>query len=204
LHRSAGADDANLAVGVVRPLIGAAGCPRCAGGGTGLGVTGLLALAQDTGHGLQHFIMVEGLGDVVDRAHLHRIHRRAEAGIAGHDQHGSALGELDQFGARGVWQAQVADDQVEAGDGVTVLGFLYRAGFADLILVALKQAAQGRADNGFVFDDKNMLHLYGLSTGSGAGYITTDVASTWRGKVTLMRVPRWRSGSAGLSIVICP
>ena len=55
-------------------------------------------------------------------------------------------------------QAQVADDQVERGNAEALLGFLHRAGFADLVLVTFKQATQGRADNGFVFDDQNVRH----------------------------------------------
>ena len=114
--------------------------------------------SENARHGLEHLVVVEGLGDVVHRAHLHRVDRRAQARVAGHDQDRGALGELDQLGTRGAGQAQVADDQVEAGDAVALLGFLDGAGFADLVLVAFKQAAQGRTDNGFVFDDENMWH----------------------------------------------
>ena len=102
--------------------------------------------------------MVERLGDVVHRAHLHRVHRRTQAGVAGHDQHRGALAQLDQLGARGAWQAQVTDNQVERGNAESLLGFLHRAGFADLVLITFKQASQGRADNGFVFDDQNVRH----------------------------------------------
>ncbi|MCY1466314.1 hypothetical protein D9M71_845960 [compost metagenome] len=102
--------------------------------------------------------MIERLGDVVHRAHFHRVHRGAQAGVTGHDQHRCTLAELDQFGTRCAGQAQVTDNQVEGRNAEAFLGFLHRAGLADLVLVALKQSAQRRADNGFVFDDQNMRH----------------------------------------------
>ncbi|MCY1466290.1 hypothetical protein D9M71_845680 [compost metagenome] len=79
--------------------------------------------------------MIERLGDVVHRAHFHRIDGRAQARVAGHDQHRCALAELDQFGTRGAGQAQVTDNQVEGGNAEALLCFLHRSGFADLILV---------------------------------------------------------------------
>ncbi len=210
LHGGAGADDADLAVGAFRGFLRAT-TPHAACGSGCRGGPGFLAVPQDAGDGLQHLVVVEGLGDVVDRTHLHRVHRRAQAGVAGHDQHRGAFGQFDQFGTRCAGQAQVADDQVEAGNAVAFLGFLYRARFADLVLVTFEQTAQGRADNGFVFDDKNMWHQFVLSAVTEvrsapavAVYIATDVASTCLGRVTRIRVPSWRSGSAGLSIVICP
>lgn len=138
--------------GLSEPL---AALPRGAARG---GAAGRLAVAQDAGHCLEHFVMVERLGDVVHRAHLHGVHCRAQAGVAGHDQHRGALAEFDQLSAGRPGQAQVADDQVERGNAEALLGFLHRAGFADLILIAFKQATQGRADNGFVFDDQNVRH----------------------------------------------
>ena len=163
LHGGAGADDADLAIGVIHHLLGIATACAATGGWRGCAL-GFLAVAQDASDCLQHLVVVEGLGDVIDCAHLHRVHRRAQAGVAGHDQHRRAFGQLDQFGARCAGQAQVTDDQVEGGNAVALLGFLYRASFADLVLIAFEQAAQGRADNGFVFDDKNMWHQFGLST----------------------------------------
>lgn len=119
-------------------------------------------IAEDTRHSLQHLVVIERFGDVIHRSHFHRIHRRAQAGVAGHDQHGRAFGQLDQLGTGSAWQTQVADDQIERGNAEALLSFLYRAGFADLVLVALEQSAQGGADNGFVFDDQNMGHQYSL------------------------------------------
>ncbi len=141
LHRWAGADDTDLAVtvtarGFVRRTTA---FRRAALGGSALAA---LAITQDAGHGLEHLVVVERFGDVVHRAHLHRVDRRAQAGVAGHDQHRGALAQLDQFGARRAGQAQVADDQVERGNAEALLGFLYRAGFADLVLIALQQATQ--------------------------------------------------------------
>ncbi|MNQ75336.1 hypothetical protein D3C85_901260 [compost metagenome] len=155
LHGRTVADDANLATRVGRRL---AALGRRTGARR-LGAAGLLTLAQDACHGLEHLVVVEGLGDVVDRAELHRVDRRAQAGVAGHDQHRRAAGQADQLGTRGAGQAQVAEHQVEAGDAVAFLGLLHRTGFADLVLVALEQAAQCGADDGFVFDDKNMWHV---------------------------------------------
>ncbi|MCY1431223.1 hypothetical protein D9M71_471860 [compost metagenome] len=160
LHGLARADDADFAIGrcraafVGRCSLAIAGAwlgRRCSSGG-------VLPVTQNTRYGLQHLVMVEGLGDVVHRAHFHRVDRRAQAGVAGHDQHRGALAELDQFGAWRAGQTQVADDQVEGGNAEAFLGFLHRAGFADLVLVPLKQATQGRADDGFVFDDQNVRH----------------------------------------------
>ncbi|MNF78791.1 hypothetical protein D3C84_609870 [compost metagenome] len=74
LHRWATADDADLAVGGVacaffRSTVAFAIDPLGGGGWR------RLAVAQDAGHGLEHFIMVERLGDVVHRTHLHGIDR---------------------------------------------------------------------------------------------------------------------------------
>ncbi len=56
-------------------------------------------IAQDARDGLEHFVVVKGFGDVIHRAHFHRVDCRAQAGVAGHDQHRRALAELDQLGA---------------------------------------------------------------------------------------------------------
>src|SRR5690606_28317361 len=117
------------------------------------------------------------------------------------DQHRRAFGQADQFGARGAGQAQVADDQVEAGNAEAFLGLLHGTGLAHLVLVALEQTAQGGADDGFVFDDENVGHGTGFSSTAQNGSL---VGVTWRGRVTRMRVPRWRCGSAGLSMAMWP
>ena len=121
-----------------------------------------LPIMKDAGDSLQHLVVVEGFGDVIHRPHFHRVHGGAQTGVAGHDQHRRAFGELDQLGTRCARQAQVADDEVETGNAEALLRFLHRAGFADLVLVAFEQAAQGGADDGFVFDDQNMGHQYSL------------------------------------------
>jgi len=159
LHGRARTDDADLAIGggTFVGWRGLAVGPRFGGRGR-RGCRRVLAVTQDARHGLKHFIVIEGFGDVVHRAHLHRVHRRSQAGVAGHDQHRRALAKLDQLGARGTRQAKVADDQVEGGNAEAFLGFLYRAGFADLVLIAFEQPTQGRADDGFVFDDQNVRH----------------------------------------------
>ncbi|MNP26756.1 hypothetical protein D3C76_1196260 [compost metagenome] len=159
LHRRTGADDADLAVDL-RGAAGGAFGGRLGAAAGGRGAAGFLAVLEDARHRLEHLVMVEGLGDVVHRAHLHRVDRRAQAGVAGHDQHRGALGQLDQFGTRCAGQAQVADDHVERGDAVALLRLLYRAGLADLVLVALEQTSQGGTDDGFVFDDEDMCHLF--------------------------------------------
>ena len=200
LHGGAGADDADLAIrggGVTAATLGSLGVTAGFRGG----VTVLLAILEDACHGLEHLVVVERLGDVVHRTHLHRVHRRAQAGVAGHDQHRGALRQLDQFGAGRAGQAQVADDHVERRDAVALLGLLYRASFADLILVALEQSSQGGTDDGFVFDDEDMCHVF---SSLDVLVYCSAVGPGCRGKVTLMRVPHSRSGSAGLSMVICP
>ena len=122
LHGRAGADDADFAVMVAGAAFGG-GCRlarrfrRMAGR--------RLSVAQDAGHGLEHLVVVKRLGDVVHRAHFHGVHRRAQAGVTGHDQHRRALAELDQFGAGGARQAQVADDQVKRWNAETFLCFLH-------------------------------------------------------------------------------
>ncbi|MNX77035.1 hypothetical protein D3C86_1085560 [compost metagenome] len=123
LHRWARADNADFTVAVV-----GTGFRRTVGGFAGNRFTaGLyrLSVTQDSCGRLQHFVMVEWLGNVVHRAHFHRVDRRAQAGIAGHDQHRRALGELDQLRARSTRQAQVTDDQVERGNGEAFLCFLH-------------------------------------------------------------------------------
>ncbi|CRQ78618.1 hypothetical protein PAERUG_P45_London_17_VIM_2_12_12_01636 [Pseudomonas aeruginosa] len=189
LHRRTGADDAYLAVGCRRAGAALAAGLAAVGGDRGRAAV-LLAVLEDARHGLEHFVVVERLGDVVHRAHLHRIHRRTQAGVAGHDQNRNAFGELDQFGAGGARQAQVADHHVEGGDGVALLGFLHRAGFADLVLVALQQASQCRSDNGFVFDDQNMCHVF---SSLDVLVYSSAVGPGCRGRVTRKRVPpsRW-------------
>ena len=137
LHRCAVADDADVAL--CRVAWGAAIATARLSEGCGA----LLMILKDARHGLQHFVVVEGLGDVVHRAHLHGVHRRAQAGVAGHDQHRCAFGQFDQFGAGCAGQSQVADDEVETRDAVALLCFLHRAGFADLVLVAFEEAPQG-------------------------------------------------------------
>ncbi|MNQ85387.1 hypothetical protein D3C85_1005480 [compost metagenome] len=154
-HRRAGTDDADITIGI------AGGSLVAAAAGAGAFVRsrlGFLAFLEDARDGLEHFVVIEGLGDVVDRAHLHRVHRRAQAGVAGHDQHRGALGQFDQFGSGGAWQAKVADDQIEARNAVALLGLLYGTCLADLVLVTFQQASQGRANDGFVFDDQNVRH----------------------------------------------
>ena len=84
-----------------------------------------LTVTQDSRDGLEHFVVIERLGDVIHRAHLHRVDRRTQAGVAGHDQHRSALAEFDQLGARRARQTQVTDDQVERGNGEAFLCFLH-------------------------------------------------------------------------------
>ncbi|MCY1174238.1 hypothetical protein D9M73_144320 [compost metagenome] len=124
LHRRTGADDADLAVDL-RGAAGGAFGGRLGAAAGGRGAAGFLAVLEDARHRLQHLVMVEGLGDVVHRAHFHRVDRRAQAGVAGHDQHRGALAELDQLGARRARQAQVTDDQVERGNGEAFLCFLH-------------------------------------------------------------------------------
>jgi len=96
LHGRAVADDADLSVGCVLRC-----GPWLAGTALRRGAASLLAVAQDARDGLQHFIVVEGLGDVVHGAHLHRVDGRAQARITGHDQHRYACGQLDQLGSGG-------------------------------------------------------------------------------------------------------
>ncbi|RMV81640.1 hypothetical protein ALP02_200180 [Pseudomonas coronafaciens pv. garcae] len=141
-HRRAGADNADLAVVILcRTFFGSARFGECAA--LVLQALDGLPIAQDARNCLQHFVVIEGFGDVIHRAHLHRIDGRAQAGVTGHDQHRFAFAQLDQFGARSARQSKVADDQVKRGDAETFLSFLNRAGFTDFILVALKQATQG-------------------------------------------------------------
>ncbi|MNR20000.1 hypothetical protein D3C85_1368190 [compost metagenome] len=99
LHRWAGADDADLAIGRIAGRGLVATCRLAVAPFSGRGGR-VLPVAQDAGHGLQHFVVVERLGDVVHRTHFHRVDGRTQARVAGHDQHRRALAELDQFGAR--------------------------------------------------------------------------------------------------------
>ncbi|MCY1453744.1 hypothetical protein D9M71_707560 [compost metagenome] len=74
LHGRAAADDTDLAIGAVvcaffRRTI------AFAVDALGRGRRRRLPVTQDAGDGLEHFIMVERLGDVVHRSHLHGIDR---------------------------------------------------------------------------------------------------------------------------------
>jgi len=73
------------------------------------------ALGKNTLNCLDHFIVIERFGNVINRAQLHGIHRRTEAGIAGHNQYRRAPGQFDQVGAVSTGQAKVTDDHVVAG-----------------------------------------------------------------------------------------
>ncbi len=116
----------------------------------------LVAGGNNALHGFNHFVMVERLGDVVDSAELHRVDRRAQAGVAGHDQHGRVRRTADEFGAGLARQAQVADDQLEALEIVSLDGLADRAGLLYLVVVALQQPFQCRTDDGFVFNNQNV------------------------------------------------
>src|SRR5690606_22676352 len=127
LHGRAGADDAHI----LRPL--------CRGGSLAWRPFRLAAGFYAAGHRLQHLVMVEGLGNVIHRAQLHGIHRRAQAGITGHDQHRSAGCQADQLGTGLARQTQVTDDQIEVTQVVALYGLMYGTRFADLVVVALQQ-----------------------------------------------------------------
>ena len=77
LHGLARADDADFAIGRCRTAF-VGGCNLAIAGawlGRRCSSRGVLPVAQNTRHCLQHLVMVEGLGDVVHRAHFHRVHR---------------------------------------------------------------------------------------------------------------------------------
>ena len=129
--------------------------------GCGLFGRGSLLLAcaaagNDALHGFDHLVVVEGLGDIVDGAQLHGVDGRAQAGVAGHDQHRCVGGTANQFGAGFAWQAQVADDEIKVVEVVAFAGLADRSGFRYLVVVALQQPLECRADDGFVFNNQNI------------------------------------------------
>ena len=71
-HRRARANDANFTVAVVHAaFVGTTGLDRWAFSGHALRV---LTVSQNARDGLQHFVVIKGFGDVVDRAHFHRVY----------------------------------------------------------------------------------------------------------------------------------
>jgi len=68
------------------------------------------------------------------------------------------VGALDQVRTRQARQAQVADDGVHGVEIVLLRGLLHRRGLAHHMAVAFQQAAQGGADDVFVFDNEDVAH----------------------------------------------
>ena len=117
-------------------------------------------------HRSQHSILIKGFGDKVHRPHAHRFHCRAQAGIAGHDQHRHFLRLLDQVGSRCAGEPQIAEDQIEGRELVAALGFLHGPCLADLVAIALEQTAQFGAICFLVVNHEQVLHC-GAHFGSG-------------------------------------
>ena len=57
-------------------------------------------LLEDALHRHQHFVVVEGFGDVIHRAHFHGFHSRLETGVTGHHQHRNPICLGDDVSAR--------------------------------------------------------------------------------------------------------
>src|SRR5690606_18070310 len=89
---------------------------------------------------------------------------RAQTGVAGHDQYGGIGSATNQFCAGLARQTQVADDQREVVQIVVLDGFMYSASLTDLVLVAFQQPPQCGANDGFVFNNQNMRHIYLYAT----------------------------------------
>ena len=105
----------------------------------------------------EHFVMVEGFGNVIHGAHLHGVDCGPQTGITGHDQYRRVGGAVDHFRTGGARQAQIGDDQVEAVR-VEALGFFHRDSICHLIAGVLEKFANRRADNVFVFNNQNTGH----------------------------------------------
>jgi len=135
--------------------------------------------------------VAERLGDVIHGALLHGFHRRAHAGETGHDQHRHAVEHVDGVGARRAGQTQVSDDQIGAGQILQILKLLHGSRFHDLVTVALQQPAQGRADDGFVFNHQNAGH--GRTSGDAARVTVSACSAPGRVSTTWVPWPGWLS-----------
>ena len=52
-------------------------------------------IGDNSGYCIQHFIMIKGFGNIIHSTAFHRIDRRAQAGIAGHNQYRHITSQLD-------------------------------------------------------------------------------------------------------------
>ena len=139
--------------GAYHPGDGGAGGDR-----TAAGLIGCFGFADHTLDGIDHLVVVEGLGDIVHGAHAHGVYCGAQAGVAGHDEYRRITRQFNQVSTGCAWQTQVADDQIKLFKLKFGRCLFYRRGFTDLVLVALKQFAQGVTDDGFVFNNQNLTH----------------------------------------------
>ena len=100
-----------------------------------------------------HFIMVKGFGNVIDRTLAHVVNRRAQAGIAGHNNYRHLWSQADQFIAGAAGQAKVGNNQREISQVIALTGGFNAHSIAHAIVMSLEQLAQGGANNLFIFDD---------------------------------------------------
>ncbi len=102
--------------------------------------------------------MIEGLGDVINSAHLHGFDGRLKAGVTGHYQYRHAFRLGNDVGAGGAGQAQVGDDKIEITQFKSIDSILYSSGFANLVTVSLQKTTQGVTYDCFVFNDQDVAH----------------------------------------------
>ena len=116
-----------------------------------------IALVEDALDREDHFVVVEGFGNIIDRSLFHRFHRRLYGRVAGHDQYRRRRRARDQFGTRLARQAQVGNDQIVHIDRV-FLGLGHRCDAGNVVALALQQPHQALLDDGFVLDHQYITH----------------------------------------------
>ena len=112
-----------------------------------------MTLLDQAPDGPQHFVMVEGLGNIIGGTQLHGVHGRANAGIAGHHQHWCIWQFFDQAGSGGAWQANIHQHQIIVRQLVVLLGLFRGFGTIHKVIIALQQLDQRFTDNLLVFND---------------------------------------------------
>ena len=97
--------------------------------------------------------MVKGFGNVIDRTLAHVVNRRAQAGIAGHNNHRHLWSQADQFIAGAAGQSKVGNNERKISQIIGLTGGFNAHCVADAIVMSLQQLAQGGANDFFILDN---------------------------------------------------
>ena len=76
------------------------------------------SLFDDAVDRLEYLLVVEGFGNVIHGAFLHRVYCGRDASVAGHDENWRGSCPGDNVRARRTRQPQICDDQIDLSSGV--------------------------------------------------------------------------------------